>query len=448
MAISEAQPRHQLLKILGVTFGVAVAVGDMLGSGILRAPSSVASSVPDIGLVMALWTFGAVHVAITANVFAEMGTALPKSGGAYIYAQRVFGDIGGLVVGWSSWLAFIAGIAAAAISFANFLPLIWPWASGHTVGVALSMLIALFGANILGLREGRALQEATSLIKASMLVLFCVAAVLFVPSSHPMPLAAMAGAPVLGWMAAVGAYQLIRGAYAGWDTPLFFGEEIVNPGRDIPRAMFIGIAITAVLYIGVNAALLYALGVKGVASTPLPFTIVVRTFGGLASILFAVTAMITVASCANANIMGGPRIIFSMARDGLLPDFFQSVNTGGSPTGAMLLTALFSVGVTLSGTFNLVFGLIGTMNAFGGIIVIIGLFVLRRREPELPRPYRAWLYPVLPVVALILETTTLILYSAADTTGILFAIGLCLACIPFALIARRGRIRLGDIAPR
>jgi APA family basic amino acid/polyamine antiporter len=188
------------------------------------------------------------------------------------------------------------------------------------------------------------------------------------------------------------------------------------------------------------------LGVEGVASTPLPFTIVVQTFGGVASVLFALTAMITVASCANANIMGGPRIVFSMARDGLLPNVFQSVNAGGSPMNAMLLTALFSVGVTLSGTFNLVFGLIGTMNAFGGIIVIAGLFVLRRREPDLPRPYRALLYPVLPIVALILETVTLVLYSAADTTGILFAIGLCLACIPFALIARRGRIRLGDIA--
>jgi APA family basic amino acid/polyamine antiporter len=448
MAISKAQPRHQLLKILGITFGVAVAVGDMLGSGILRAPSSIAASVPDIGLIMGLWVFGAVHVAITANVFAEMGTALPKSGGAYIYAQRAFGDIGGLVVGWASWLAFIAGIAAAAISFANFLPLIWPWASDHTVGVALAMLLALFGANILGLREGRVLQEATSLVKASMLALFCIAAVLFVPPSQPQPLVAIAGAPVLGWMAAVGAYQLIRGAYAGWDTPLFFGEEIVDSGRVIPRSMFIGIAITAVLYIGVNGALLYALGVKGVASTPLPFTIVVQAFGGLASVLFALTAMITVASCANANIMGGPRIIFSMARDGLLPNFFQSVNTGGSPTGAMLLTALFSVGVTLSGTFNLVFGLIGTMNAFGAIIIIVGLFVLRRREPDLPRPYRALLYPGLPVVALVLETVTLVLYSAADTTGILFAIGLCLACVPFALIARRGRIRLGDIAPR
>lgn len=444
-AATSVQSRHHLLKILGITFGVAVAVGDMLGSGILRAPSSIAAAVPDAALIMGLWLFGAVHVAITANVFTELGTALPKSGGAYIYAQRAFGDIGGLIVGWSSWLAFVAGIAAAAISFANFLPLIWPWAASHTIGVALAMQIALFGANMLGLREGRTLQELTSLWKASMLALFCVAAVIFTPSSQPSPVMAAAGAPVLGFMAAVGAYQLIRGAYAGWDTPLFFAEEIVDPGRDIPRSIYIGLAITAVLYLGVNGSLLYALGVHGVSATPLPFTIVVNAFGKVVAVLFALTAMITVASCANANIMGGPRIIYALARERLLPRSFENVNAGGSPSAAMLLTAIFCLGVTLTGTFNLVFGLIGTMNAFAGVIITIGFFILRRREPDLPRPYRAFLYPLLPIVALILDTVTLLLYSAADTTGILFAIGLCLACIPFALIARRGRIRLGDL---
>lgn len=445
MAISGAQERHHLLKILGITFGVAVAVGDMIGSGILRAPSSIAANIPSAGLIMALWVFGALHAALTANVYSELGTALPKSGGDYNYAQRAFGDIGGLVVGWSGWLAFVAGTAAAAISFANFLPLVWPWSEQHTTGIALAMLIALFGANYLGLREGRALQEFTSLIKAAMLAVFCIAAVLFTPTAHPVSPVTLA-APVLGWATVVAAYQLVRGAYAGWNTAFYFGEEIVDPGRTLPRATFIGLALTAILYIGVNGALVYALGVRGVASTPLPFTIVIGSFGGIASLIFAVTAMITVASCANANIMGGPRIVFSMAREGLLPQFFETVNAGGTPSGAMLLTAVFTMGVALSGTFDLVFGLIGTMNAIGAIVVIAALFVLRRREPALPRPWRALGYPLLPILALVLEGTALVLYSAADVTGIAFAIGLCLACVPFAWIARRGRIRMGDIA--
>jgi APA family basic amino acid/polyamine antiporter len=441
-SISPAQPRHHLLKILGVSFGVAVAVGDMIGSGILRAPNIMASTIPSVGFIMGLWLFGAFDAALGANVFAELGTTLPRAGGAYAFAQRAFGDIGGLIVGWANWLSFVAGTAAAAISFANFLPLIWPWAASHTVGVALAMLIALFGANILGLREGRALQEATSLVKAIMLVVFCAAAVLFAPQTAP--LAPQMVVPVLGWSALVAGYQLVRGAYAGWDTPVYFAEETVDPVAVLPRALFIGTALTAFLYIAVNAALLYALGLNGVASSPLPFSAVVAHFGSGASVLFALTAMITVASCANANIMGGPRIIYAMARDGLLPRIFETVNSGGSPSTALLLTALGSLALAASGAFVLVFGLIGTLNGMAAIVIVAALFWIRRREPDLARPFPAIGYPVLPALWLVMQLAIFALVAASDRVGVLFALGLSLACIPFALIARHGRIRLPE----
>jgi APA family basic amino acid/polyamine antiporter len=441
-SIAPAQPRHHLLKILGVSFGVAVGVGDMLGSGILRAPNIMAATIPSVSFIIGLWLFGAFDAALGANVFAELGTMLPQSGGAYNYAQRAFGDIGGLVVGWANWLAFLAGTAAAAISFANFLPLIWPWAAGHTVGVALAMLIALFGANMLGLREGRALQESTSFIKAAMLMVFCVAALVFTPQTAP--LAPQMAAPMLGWASLVAGYQLVRGAYAGWDAPVYFTEETVDPAAALPRALFIGLALTAFLYVGVNAALLYALGLNGVTASALPFTAVVSHFGSAASVLFALTAMITVASCANANIMGGPRIIYAMARDGLLPRIFETVNSGGSPTAAFLLTAVGSLGLAMSGTFVIVFGLIGTLNGMAAIVIVAALFWLRRREPGLARPFRAMGYPALPALWLVLQLAIFALVAVSDRIGVMFAVGLSLACIPFALIARRGRVRLPE----
>jgi APA family basic amino acid/polyamine antiporter len=441
-SIAPAQPRRHLLKILGVSFGIAVAVGDMLGSGILRAPNIMAATIPSVGVILGLWLFGAFDAALGANVFAELSTALPESGGAYNYAQRAFGDIGGLIVGWANWLSFLAGIAAAAISFANFLPLIWPWAGSHTVGVAIAMLIALFGANVLGLREGSALQKSTSYIKAGMLIVFCIAAVVFAPKTAPLP--PQLAAPMLGWATLVAGYQLVRGAYAGWDAPVYFSEETVDPVAALPRALFIGLALTAFLYVAVNAALLYALGLNGVAASPLPFTAVVSHFGSAASVLFALTAMITVASCANANIMGGPRILYAMARDGLLPGIFENVNSGGSPTAAFLLTAAGSLGLALSGAFVIVFGLIGTLNGMAAIVIVAALFWLRRREPGMARPFRARGYPVLPALWLVLQLALFGLVAASDRVGVLFAIGLSLACIPFALIARRGRVRLPE----
>jgi amino acid transporter len=425
-----------LLKILGVTFGVAVAVGNVIGSGILRAPSTIAHEVPGFWLIMLLCLLGGVQGALGANITAEMATALPKSGGMYIYAQRGLGDISGLIVGWTIWASKLAGTAAASISFAEFLPIVLPAASTHKIAVAVAMQIALYAANIYGLREGRVLQELTSLIKAAMLFVFILAAVLFVaPPEHETILSS----PVAySWANIVLAFQLVRGAYSGWDAPAYFSGENTDAARNIPRALAYGLLLTGGLYMGVNAALIHALGLNGVAASPLPFTTVLNELGGrIPAILFALTAMITVASCANANIMSAPRVIMALGVDGLLPRIFARVNKGGSPANAFYLTAIGSLALALSGGFALVFGLIGTLDSLSGMLVDLSFFALRWRAPELPRPFRAYGYPILPAILLVTDVSLIVLFASADYVGGLVALGLCLACIPLALIARR-----------
>lgn len=437
MSIEATQPRSPgLLQILGVTFGIAVGVGQMIGSGILRSPSIIAASVHNEFWIVALWVFGALHAALGANVLAELATALPQAGGPYVYARRTIGDIGGLIVGWSGWISTLAGIAAASVSFANFLALLWPWAYDNAAIVAVVMQLILLAANIIGLREGRLLQIATSLIKTLMLLVFAVAAV-FIGIRFSPPQLAQAAAPGIGVMALIGAYQLVRGAYAGWDAPVYFTEENADPSRSIPRALFSGLALTAVLYIGVNLALMAALGVAGTARSVLPFTTVLMRFGGaLPSILFAFGAMMTVASCANANIMSAPRILFAMSRDRLLPRALLWVNRGGSPVVAFAMSAVFSLALAVTGEFGTIFGLIGTLNSLSGMLVGIGFFVLRFREPGLERPFRAIFYPVLPALCVAIDAVLLVLFLRADIKGAYFAIGLSALCVPFALIAR------------
>ena len=435
-SISPAQPRHHLLKILGLSFGIAVAVGNVIGSGILRSPSIIAGEVPGVALIMGLWVLGGVQAALGANITAELATALPKSGGIYIYAQRALGDVGGLIVGWTVWASKLAGIAAASVSFAEFLPLIWSAAAAHKIAVALAVQVALYAANVIGLREGRALQEGTSLIKAAMLLLFILMAIIFIAPGEPQPV--VAASPVWGWANAILAYQLIRGAYSGWEAPVYFSGENVEPRKSISRALFYGLLLTASLYIGVNAALLHALGQGTVAASPLPFMTVLHGFGGaIPSVVFALTAMITVASCANANIMSAPRILFALAEDGLLPKILTRINAGGSPTVAFLMTGVASLALALSGGFALVFGLIGTLDSLSGVMLDTSYFVLRRREPDLPRPFRAVWHPLLPALVLFSDAALLILFASADYVGGAVALVLCLLCIPFALLARR-----------
>lgn len=430
------QNKPHLLKILGVTFGVAVAVGEIIGSGILRSPQIIASTVPSVDLILGLWILCAVHSLLGANILAELATSMPRTGGPYIYARRALGDVAGLVVGWTSWLSKVAGAAAASVSFAEFLPLLWPAAGLHKIAVAIAMQVALYAANIVGLREGRAVQEFTTLIKTVMLFIFVVvAAVVVMPPEPPGTLPVL---PTLNWAAIVIAYKMILGAYAGWTSPVFFSGENVAPEKSIPRALLYGVLVTAALYISINWALLHALGLQGVAATPLPFVAVLSHFGnGITSILFALTALITVASCANANVMGCPRVLYALAEDGLLPRAMARVNSGGSPTVGFLCTAIGTIALAASGTFVLVFGLIATLNTVGNVIGEVGFFVLRRREPALARPFRAVGYPVLPALVLGIDTVLLFIFASADRVGSIAAVALTLLCIPLALLARR-----------
>jgi amino acid transporter len=435
--VASREPRGQLLHILGVSFGIAVAIGGMIGAGILRTPSLIATEVPYAGLILALWAIGAAHAALEANVVSELCTAIPRAGGFYVYAHRAFGDVGGLVVGWTTWIARIASAAALSVAFADFLALLWPEAGRHTVLVAIAMLVVVYGLNIVGLREGRAFQQATSLVKTLALAAFCIVAFVAAPSRPP-DMAAMA--PALGWMGIIAAYQSIVGAYAGWYEPVFFTEENADSGRSVPRAMFTSLAIASVLYLAINAALLHALGTAGVAHGALPYTtILAQVAGRTTGALFAAGAMFVVVSCANAGIMSSPRILFALARDGLLPSSLLSVNTGGSPYVAFVMTAVCAILLTLTGSFGMLFGMIGTLGVASFILTIASIFVLRRREPGLERPWRAIGYPWLPALVLTLDTALLALFLNVDRRGGLIAVGMWLACIPFAYIVRRGR---------
>jgi APA family basic amino acid/polyamine antiporter len=430
--------RHHLLKILGASFGAATAIGATIGAGIMRSPSIIAGEVPVAGLIVGLWVLGGLQALISSNIYMELGTAIPKTGGPYNFAHRALGDVAGLLVGWTNWSSYLAAIAATSTSFAEFLPLLWPAAAAHKIAVAIAVQLALYATNAMGLREGRAVQEATSFTKAVMLFGFAIAAAVLVAPAEPET--HLAASPVWSWWGIVLAYQLISGAYAGWWQPIYFSGETVDPGRDIPRSLLFGVALTSVLYVAINWALLHALGPAGVAASPLPFSPILEKIGGaLPAILFAITAMVAVSSATNAQIMGSSRVLYALATDGLMPRIFANVNKGGSPVIAMLLSAPLSIALAMSGAFALVFGLVGTLNALCAVLVSVAFFALRRKEPDLPRPFRAIGYPLLPALALLIDAALFVLFLSADRLGMIIAAAMVLICIPFAFIARRAR---------
>jgi basic amino acid/polyamine antiporter, APA family len=428
--------RGELLQVLGVTFGIAVAIGAMIGVGILRAPSLIARDVPDGYVILALWLIALLHAALEANVIAELATAMPRAGGPYVYVHRAFGDVGGLVVGWTTWMQRVASTAALSIAFAEFAAQLWPRLATATPAIAIAMQLVMFGFNIVGVREGRAVQEITSFLKAVALLGFCAAVYLF---AAPNPASGSHIAAIVGWGAVIAAYQLIVGAYAGWYEPAFFSEETPNASRSLPRAMGIGLLLTAVLYLGINAALLHALTPSQIARNPLPFAAALAGGGKIAVVAVAIFAMVSAASCANAGIMSAARVLLALSRDSLLPAFFRNVNDGGSPAAATLFTAAAAILVALTGSFALAFGLIATLQSAAFVLVISALFVLRRREPGLFRPFRAVGYPWAPLLVLGIDVVLLALFLNSNWTGGLYAVLFWLLALPFAIIARHTR---------
>lgn len=438
--IASQQPRGQLLRVLGLAFGIAIGVGTMIGGGILRTPGAVAERVPEAWLFLLLWLAGGIHALLGSNVVAEISTSVPKAGGLYVPTRRAFGDFAGLLVGWSDWLTNIAAAAALALVFAEFAALLAPVLAPHTASIAAAALVVLAGLNGLGVREGSAIQKAGSLLKCLLLLALVGAIFLLTPPAAPVGAAASSAAPAVTLAAVVVAYQLVYGVFAGWSVPVYFIEEDRNAFANIPKALFLSVATVTTVYVLINAALLFALPIATLSTAELPAALAIqRIFGGFSQEIVAALAVVIVASCLNGVVMVLPRILYGLARDGLFVAAASRVNAGGTPHLALGFSTALAVLLALTGTFETVFLLMGALVIFTMIISEASLFALRVREPDLPRPYKAKGYPFLPALVLLIDGALLGAVIWADPKSGAYMFLLVGICIPIHLWLRRRR---------
>lgn len=387
---------RRLLRILGFAFGLAIGVGNTLGTGILRTPGEVAGYLGNAWMVFAVWIIGGLYALLCSSLVAELGAMLPYAGGWYVYSRRAFGERAGFVVGCLDWMAQCVTNGFLAAALGEFVVGLYPNLSSYVRWVGASGLAFLAILNWIGLRTGSHTQELTSLAKALGLVGLVVACFTLSAKSPSAPyLAAGLTQPkhslLLGWVLAL---QGIVVTYDGWYAPIYLAEEDRDPARNLPRSM-IGTALSCTgIFLLVNAAVFRVLGMDHLAGSQIPVAdAAVLLFGDYGKQVILVLSVITVVSTINAGLLYQPRILYAMARDGMLPRRVTSVNQGGTPAIALFLCASASLALVLSGSFD-------TLIAIGSIVLVavylsgfISLLVLRRREPLLPRPYKAWLYP-------------------------------------------------------
>jgi amino acid transporter len=430
------RPRGQLLRVLGLGFGLAVGVGGVIGGGILRAPGSALNHVPLPWLVLFLWALAGAQALLGANVVAEVMTSVPRSGGLFNVAERAFGNFGALLVGWSDWLINAASVAALSIAAAEFVAIIFASLKPHVALLGAAIALSLSAVNWVGVREGKIAQIVTSCAKGVLLVAIVLLIMLFKPARA----AAQAPVAAVTFVGVVVAYQLIVAAYGGWSAPSYFAEEDTDPARNIPRALFGSILAVAAIYLMMNAALLYALPVGTMRSAQLPASLAVANiFGHWSLIIVAAIAVVTVLSCTNASVMIATRILHGLARDGFVPRLISRVNRGGTPDLALATTGVFAVLLALTGQFETIFLITGALVVFVNALIDAALFKLRWSEPDLPRPYQARGYPWLPGLALILDLGLVVAFLFADLTSALYMVAAVGLCIPMTLIANRAK---------
>ena len=435
--------RGRLLRILGVGFGLAVIIGNTIGAGILSTPGTIAQQLPNPWLFIGVWVGGGLYALLGAISIAELGTMIPRSGGQYVFAHDALGDYAGFIVGWSDWISTCGSSSFISLIIAQYAGVLFPALGGRSISIALGIVV-LFGIiQWRGIRWGSGVQNVTSLLKALAFAALVVACFLLggnSPGSGSAPAQVPHGLNLL--VALILALQGVIYTYDGWTGVIYFSEEVRNPARDIPRAMLGGVLSVIAIYLLVNLAILYVLPIAEIAGSDLALGKAAQTiFGPSGDRIFRTLMILSMLSAVNACQLMATRVLFAMSRDGLFSTKGARANEGGTPTVALFSSTVVAALFILTGTVDRVLAVVAFFFVVNYAISFSVVFLLRRREPGRPRPYRAWGYPWTTGFSLLGSIAFLAGAVASDTRNSVYALILLAASYPAFRVTRWLAIR-------
>jgi APA family basic amino acid/polyamine antiporter len=368
---------------------------------------------------------------------------LPQAGGYYVYARRAFGDAVGFAVGWTDWITYCAVLGYVSIGMSEFVALLLPSLGGAVTPVAIALLLGFVALQWTGVRVSSRFQEVATALK--FVAFLALVAACFAASPDPATAigtgAGLPSAPTL--VGVVVALQSVLITYGGWQSPLYFTEEDRDPARNLPRSMIGGEIAVIGVYLLVNLALLAVLPVPTLAGSTLPAADAAQIILGVRGAqAITLLSLISLPPLLNAIMMIGTRILFAMGRDGLLWSRTATINAGGTPGVATLVTTAVAIALIVTGTFQRLVAMASFFLAANYSVCCLALIVLRRREPELARPFRAWGYPWSAGLVLAGAAVFLVGVLAGDTANGMAA----LALLAVGLVVRTALARLASPA--
>jgi APA family basic amino acid/polyamine antiporter len=394
-----------------------LVMGSMIGSGIFIVSADIARQTQSPGLMIMTWVVTALLTIIAALSYGELAAAMPEAGGQYVYLREAFGPLFGFLYGWTLFLVIQTGtVAAVAVAFAKFTGVFFPGVSADIwllpflntqQALAIAVLILLTWVNTKGVRTGAAVQNVFTFAKTAALLGLIGFGFLMGRNEE-------AATRNFGdfWRNADWTWTTIRivgvamvGALFSadaWNNVTFTAGEIRNPRRNLPLALGLGVGLVSALYIACNFIYLWALPLESIQAAPqdrVATAVAQHMFGPMGASLLAAAIMISTFGCANGMLLAGARVYYAMALDGL---FFRKVGTldpkHHTPATSLLLQCIWACLLTLTGRYGDLLDYVIFAVLLFYILTIAGIFVLRKKRPEMPRPYKAFGYPVLPLL--------------------------------------------------
>lgn len=429
-------PRDLLTRELGTLDTTMLVVSSVIGSGIFLTPAAIAGLLPHPGLILAAWLAGGLLSLAGALANAELGAMYPRAGGDYVYLREGFHPVAGFLVGWLSFFVIYAGtVASLAAAFGEAVAPHLGVGTGGALVLALTATIVTSAINYVGVRRGVQVNNVGSWLKLGGTVLFVGAAVVVgggdAQRLRPLVDGAASAAPLSAFGLAL---SPVLFTYLGWNAPVYVASEIHDPSRTLPRALFLGLGLCMLAYLALNLVYLYALPLAVLAHEPNAGAATAEAlFGASAGRVMSVFVVASILGTLHATILVGPRIAYAMALDGLFVGGAHEVHpTYRTPHRAIVVQGIVAVVLLL---VLRRFPSVLDYTTFAIVLATMAdtavLYRLRHVRPDLPRPYRAWGYPLVPAAYLVANAAVAVAMLVGRPLECAIGLGVLLAGWPF-----------------
>jgi basic amino acid/polyamine antiporter, APA family len=478
---ASSQPQSEFVKAMTLTDATMLVAGSMIGSGIFIVSADITRKVESPAFLLAAWVLTGVITLLGALAYGELAAMYPRAGGQYVFLRESMGPLMGFLYGWTLFIVIQTGtIAAVAVAFGRFLGVLWPsvtpdlygWfpsadvciralgcndpANAIKLGLSPQRLVALVSIAILtwinlrGIREGKIVQTTLTVVKTGALILLILLA-LTIGRNEAATAANFSGGNFGGGVSLTSTFLVVFGAALvgslfasdAWNNVTFAAAEVQNPQRNLPLALVMGTGLVSVLYILANVGYLNVLPFDGSASgaTAMERGITHATqdrvataamevvFGASGATIMAIAILISTFGCNNGLILAGARVYYAMARDGVFFRKAGTLNANRVPAFALIIQTVWTALLCLTGTYGQLLDYVIFAALVFYVLTTVGLFILRAKKPDMPRPYKALGYPVLPALYIALAGGVMVLILLAPTSRFQAVSGLVLVLI-------------------